>query len=46
VHADAPARERLGDVVVRVLGERAEQHVAEVDEMHLRRRDGEVVVLA
>ena len=37
--------EHLGDVVVRLVGERRQQRVAEVDDVHLRRADGEVVVL-
>ena len=45
VQPDALAAEHLRGVVVRAVGERAEQRVAEVDEVDLRRRDREVVVL-
>ena len=45
VQPHALAAEHLGDVGVRVLGERAEQGVAEVDEVDARGGDSQVVVL-
>ena len=45
VHADALAAQDLGDVVVRLVRERAEQGVAEVDDVDLRGRHGEVTEL-
>ena len=45
VQPHALAAQHLGGVVVRAVGERAEQRVAEVDQMDLRRGDGKIVVL-
>ena len=45
VQAHALAAEDLGDVVVRLVGERAEERVAEVDDVHLRGRHREVAEL-
>ena len=45
VQADALAAEHLAHVVVRAVGERGEQRVAEVDDVHLRRRHREVAEL-
>ena len=45
VQPHALAAEDLRGVVVRAVGERAEQRVAEVDEVDLRRADRQVVVL-
>ena len=45
VQAHALAAQDLGDVVVRLVRERPEQRVAEVDDVHLRGRHGEVAVL-
>ena len=45
VQLDALALQDLCDIAVGRLGERPQQHVAEVDEVHARRRDREVVEL-